>query len=299
MSDSAEDSADESSSLMREAQGPTLVPGPTLDYPPRARANRPMPTPTPHPHPRSLLRVLHGRAKDAHYEVQPSANLILFYRNMPPRFPSHRLPDDPKELDALQEEEDHVSVLAHADLLAYRCWGCCTGGVLDIKLVYLDTKPNTSEPETEFRVLHLTPKLGVYSQPFHDWMFSPKEWHNVEIHLPHESHAALLRFIHKQHNASYNSVNHLTAALGFCCCLTSGIDHREIAPERNLYDIGGFLARDFRDRPDWSPAQLVAACLVHCGLIDAEIIDVNSITFKEIKHQVKVAFHKLAQIHTV
>lgn len=278
----SEEAANETISLMEEAQGPPLVSAPLMPYPPTGPQQKKHKKPKGSPKPR--VRILHAKGKDQTYEVAADANLLIFYQIIPPQFSR----DQPPPTSEVQSD---VSLLAHADSCAYKCWKFWTGGVFDMKLVYWDTA------KQEFRVLHNTPKLGVFTQPFTEWVFSPREWYHVEITLSEESLEALARFIRIQTNAVFNPFYHRLACWGLCCCACchdEGVDTDAIAPERNLFHPSGFKVRRYEERmAAWGPAQLVAACLVHCGLINHQVIDVNWTTFKQLRDQMRITINQL------
>ncbi len=293
------------------------------------------------PHRLSGVVPLQGFHPDASFNVRPDTNMLVFYRNMPPRMArvspygtAHSDNEEEDEEDNTETDDqlealevgqsrpaqhhhhhhhsassssrsmksnhkkplipkDSYSMMAYADICAYNCCGCITGGVLEARLVY-----KNDGPDEEFRVLEIDPDVGVHTKAFSKWKFNPREWYYVSARLPEESHKQLLRFVDRQKDAQYNVMGNCLSMLG-CFCCAMGVDSSAIAPERDMFYSTGFEPRDFNNRPSWGPRELLAGALVHIGLIPSTAIDVKSATYVQIRQQVENSFRRLIELERI
>lgn len=216
------------------------------------------------------------------HAIHKQARLLLFFKCIPDLLSSkYANPSRPLDSIAIHTlttistsnviaEDTPDNPLGGMDLFMWQMLSKCYGGYTDVKIAFLDhTLPKGEDGYHPFQLVHVHWQRGVHLQPLHTWDHNPKRWVCIDYTISTDQHIYLHHFLHKQDRALYNMTGALFDWFRCCTRYCSKTD-RDLLPRSHMHSADGFKGKLYNKRRNWFSAELVAAAIIHIGLLPGD-----------------------------
>jgi hypothetical protein len=209
---------------------------------------------------------------------EDKVNVIVYFKNIQ---------------DIIEEWEEAKINVEHKSYA--KCISCISSGMLDVKLAFRDLKePVDVNGHHPFKVIHVS-RQGVRIELLTKWVHKKREWHTFELSLAPKQYEALFKFAEVQLKAKYNLKGAIWNWLGCHCLCSSGTSNEEIKPHRHMHHPRGFKAKPYNVIRNWFAAELVAALLIHAGVIPYDRLAPDVSTPWKIYQQLEHVYHEMTE----